>query len=145
LEASAFGARRIRDQLVAAGVPIDEVTVSGGVVERNALVRQLLADVLGVPISVSGADQASARGAAMTAAVAAGLHPDLPAAQAAMVPPPAEAALPDTRAVPIYDRLYRHFQALHEAFGQGASQLGGMMRDLRALRQAAAASRETTA
>jgi len=138
LEASAFGARRIRDQFEAAGVPISSITVSGGVVTRNDLARAILADVLGVPIMVSGAEQASARGAAITASVAARLHPDIPAAQAAMVPAPAAAtAKPEPSRAAIYERLYRHYLALHDAFGADAAPLGAMMRDLRSIRQSA--------
>ena len=145
VEGSAFGARRIRDQLVAAGVPIETVTVSGGVIERNGLVRQVLADVLGMPVEVSGADQASARGAAMCAAVAAGLHADLPAARRAMVPPPAGTTRPAGAAAAAYGRLYAHYCALHDAFGQGASPVSGLMRELRAIRQAVLAEREPIA
>ncbi|WDA41327.1 ribulokinase [Erythrobacter sp. BLCC-B19] len=140
LEASAFGARRILDQFEAAGVPVKEITVSGGVITRNDLARAILADVLGVPIAVSGAGQASARGAAITASVAAGLHPDIAAAQAAMVPPPEATAVPDPARAATYARLYRHYLSLHDAFGRGAGPLSGVMRDLRALRQAATSS-----
>ncbi|MBU6166058.1 MAG: ribulokinase [Alphaproteobacteria bacterium] len=140
LEASAFGARRIREQLEAAGVPIRTVMVSGGVITRNALARSILADVLGVPIAVSGASQASARGAAITASVAAGLHPDLGAAQATMVPPPESVAMPDPGRAATYSRLYGHYLTLHDAFGAATAPLGGMMRDLRALRRAATSS-----
>ncbi|MFO6448716.1 ribulokinase [Erythrobacter sp. NE805] len=142
LEASAFGARRIRDQFEAAGVPVRAITVSGGVVTRNALARTILADVLGVPIAVSGADQASARGAAITASLAAGLHPDVAAAQGAMVPPAASTATPDPARSAVYARLYGHYLALHDAFGEGASPLAGMMRDLRAIRQRAHPSQQ---
>lgn len=43
-----------------------------------------MADVLGMPIKVAKAEQACAFGAAMFASVAAGLHPNVEAAQKAM-------------------------------------------------------------
>lgn len=135
LEASAFGARRIRDQFETAGVPVRSITVSGGVVTRNDLAREILADVLGVPIAVSGAEQASARGAAICASVAAGLHPDIAAARAEMVPPPASITTPDPVRSAVYTRLYTHYLTLHDAFGEGGTLLAAMMRDLRVMRQ----------
>lgn len=137
LEASAFGARRIRDQFEAAGVSIHSITVSGGVVTRNDLARKILADVLGIPIAVSGAEQASALGAAISASVVAGLHPDIAAAQAHMVPPPASIAAPDPARSAVYARLYTHYLTLHDAFGKGDTMLAAIMRDLRAMRQQA--------
>ncbi|MBU6187956.1 MAG: ribulokinase [Betaproteobacteria bacterium] len=140
LEASAFGARRILNQFEGAGVPVHAITVSGGVITRNDLARAILADVLGVPISVSGAGQASARGAAIAASVAAGLHPDVSAAQTAMVPPPALTATPDPARAAVYARLYHHYLVLHDAFGEGNAPLAKMMRELRSIRQLAARS-----
>ena len=140
LEASAFGARRIRDQFEKAGVPIRSITVSGGVVTRNDLAREILADVLGVPIAVSGAEQASARGAAICASVAAGLHPDVAAVGADMVPRPASITTPDPVRSAVYARLYTHYLTLHDAFGEGDTLLAGMMRELRSIRQSAARS-----
>jgi L-ribulokinase len=84
VEATAFGARQIVDRFVSEGVRIDQVIALGGVARKSPLVMQILADVLDRKISVSGVDQACALGTAMYASVAAGIHPSIEAAQAAM-------------------------------------------------------------
>jgi L-ribulokinase len=84
VEATAFGSRAIVDRFTEEGVPIKKVIAIGGVAKKSAFVMQTLADVLNRPIQVANADQACALGAAMCAAVAAGVHPTLEAAQKAM-------------------------------------------------------------
>ncbi|MCE7044331.1 ribulokinase [Dyadobacter sp. CY312] len=84
VEATAFGSRAIVDRFTEEGVPIKKVIAIGGVAKKSAFVMQTLADVLNRPIQVANADQACALGAAMCAAVAAGVHPNLEAAQKAM-------------------------------------------------------------
>lgn len=99
VEATAFGAKAIVDRFTASGVRIDEVLAIGGVARKSALLMQIQADVFDQPIRVAKSDQAVALGAAMCAAVACGIHADIPAAQRAMAcgfdlvyePRPAEA------------------------------------------------------
>ncbi|MBD2752883.1 ribulokinase [Spirosoma validum] len=84
VEATAFGSRSIVDRFIQEGVPIKKVIAIGGVAKKSPFVMQTLADVLNKPIQVASADQACALGAAMCAAVAAGVHPTMEAAQQAM-------------------------------------------------------------
>ena len=99
VEATAFGAKAIVDRFTASGVRIDEVLAIGGVARKSALLMQIQADVFDQRIRVAKSDQAVALGAAMCAAVACGIHADIPAAQRAMAcgfdlvyePRPAEA------------------------------------------------------
>jgi glycerol kinase len=58
------------------------VCVAGGA--RGDLLRQIRADVTGLPVSRPDDVETTARGAAMLAAAGAGLHPDVPAASRAM-------------------------------------------------------------
>ena len=74
IEATAFGTRTIVDAFESAGVPVDAVVACGGLPERNTLLMQIYADVLGREISVGASTQAPALGAAMFGAVAAGEH-----------------------------------------------------------------------
>ncbi len=67
----------------AAGVPCETLVVSGGA-SRSALVRRILADATGMPVAVPATPEPVLLGSAMLGAVAAGLHPDLPAAMRAM-------------------------------------------------------------
>lgn len=72
LDAAVLGSRSIQDQLQAAGIPVHAVTLVGGIAQRSELICQMLADALGVEVSVAEESQASARGAAIHAAIAAG-------------------------------------------------------------------------
>ena len=84
IEATAFGARAIIERLREYGVPVERVVCAGGIAEKNPLLMQIYADVTGCTMQVAGSSQACALGAAISAAVLAGAHPDFPAAQAAM-------------------------------------------------------------
>ena len=74
LEATAFGTRVIVETFAAAGVPVTELVVAGGLTQ-NARLMQTYADVLRLPISTIGSDQGPALGSAIHAAVAAGPTP----------------------------------------------------------------------
>jgi L-ribulokinase len=84
VEATAFGARKINDRFISEGVPIQGVIAIGGVSKKSPFVMQVEADVLGMKLKVARSEQACALGAAMCAAVAAGIHPTLQQAQKAM-------------------------------------------------------------
>lgn len=81
---AAFGQRRILDALAAAGIEAHQLRAVGGIAQKSEFLMQLLSDVLGKTIHVSKSVQACALGAAIYAAVAAGLHPDIQSAQRAM-------------------------------------------------------------
>jgi sugar (pentulose or hexulose) kinase len=72
---------------------------------------QIRADVLGVVHRVAARTDATPIGAAMIAAVAAGLAPSLEAL-AALAPPPAATFAPDPAAAPLADEAYRRYQRL---------------------------------
>jgi xylulokinase len=85
LEGVAFGLRDSFELIKAspAGL-IHEVRVSGGGA-RSLLWRQIMADVLGVPLVVAEAIEGAAYGAALLAGVGGDVWPDVPAAAAAAV------------------------------------------------------------
>jgi L-ribulokinase len=112
VEATAFGARAIVERFREQGVAINEIVGVGGVARKSSLVMQILADVLNMPIKVPANDQSVALGAAMFAAAAAGLYPDIPAAQAALCPPIEKTYTPRPERVPVYDSLYKMYQNL---------------------------------
>ncbi|MGL4630124.1 MAG: ribulokinase [Leadbetterella sp.] len=84
VEATAFGSKAIVDRFVAEGIPIKQVIAIGGVAKKSPYVMQTLCDVLNMPIKVASSDQTCALGAAMNAAVVAGVYPTLADAQKAM-------------------------------------------------------------
>ena len=84
VESTAFGAKKIVDRFIDEGVPIKGVIALGGVAKKSPFVMQIVADVLNMKIRVARSEQACALGAAMFAAVAAGIYPDVAKAQKAM-------------------------------------------------------------
>jgi L-ribulokinase len=136
LEATAFGTRVIVDAFEKAGVPVNEFTAAGGLL-RNPFLMQTYSDVLNRPINLLVSEQGPALGAAIHAAVAAGAYPDIRAASAAMGRLDRHAYLPDPARAAAYDTLYAEYQALHDHFGRGGSQV---MHRLRGVRAAAAGS-----
>ena len=71
-----FGARSIRDNFTAAGVGASRVVIGSGVAERMPTLVQRMADVLAEAIRVPRLAHATAVGAAIHGAVAAGVCPD---------------------------------------------------------------------
>ncbi|MFI7587126.1 ribulokinase [Spongisporangium articulatum] len=135
LEATAFGTRMIVETFGAAGVPVDELIVAGGLL-KNRMLMQIYADVTGLPLSVLDSEQGPALGSAIHAAVAAGAYPDVRAAAAAMGRVVRHAYLPDPGAVEVYDVLYREYARLHDYFGRGEAAGGNdVMRRLTDLRR----------
>jgi sugar (pentulose or hexulose) kinase len=65
------------------GITLDEIVVSGGG-SKSPLFMGIFADVFGIPASRNVDGGGASLGAAMCAAVAAGLHPDIKAAAAKM-------------------------------------------------------------
>ncbi|MPZ82593.1 MAG: ribulokinase [Actinophytocola sp.] len=133
LEATAFGTRMIIEAFTGSGVPVTELVVAGGLV-RNALLLQIYADVTNLPLSTIGSAQGPALGSAMHAAVAAGAHPDIRAAAAAMGSADQESYRPNPANVAVYQQLYSEYAALHDHFGRGGNEV---MRRLKAMRRMA--------
>ncbi|MGV9355699.1 ribulokinase [Streptomyces misionensis] len=136
VEATAFGTRTIVDAFEAAGVPVTDFTAAGGLL-KNHFLMQVYSDVLNRPVHVLASAQGPALGAAIHAAVAAGAHPDIRTASAAMGRRQENAYTPDPARAAAYDRLYAEYRLLHDHFGRGGNDV---MHRLRALRSAALSS-----
>ena len=133
LESTAFGTRTIVDALEAGGVPVTEFIVTGGL-KKNALLMQIYADVLRRPVSLAESAQGPALGSAIHAAVAAGAHPDVRTAAAAMGRVQRNAYLPDQTRADAYDALFAEYRLLHDHFGTGPDK---QLHRLRAIRNTA--------
>ena len=118
IEATAFGTRTIIDAFESHDVPVRELTVAGGLL-RNPLVMQVYADVLRRPLHMIESEEGPALGAAIHAAVAAGVHPDITTASAQMGKVRRDAYRPDAERADAYDLLYAHYSVLHDYFGHG--------------------------
>jgi L-ribulokinase len=112
VEATSFGSKAIVDRFIEQGVPIHQVIAIGGVAKKSPFVMQNLSDVLNMPIKVAASDQACALGAAMFAAVASGIHPDLKTAQEKMGSGFDEEYTPRPEFVEVYQKLYSKYQKL---------------------------------
>ena len=130
LEATAFGTRAIIDAFEAAGLPVSELIIAGGLL-RNQVLMQIYADVTRRPLSLVASEQAPALGSAIHAAVAAGAYQDVPAAAAAMGKMRANAFKPDPVSADVYDQLYAEYVVLHDYFGRGANEVMHRLRVLR--------------
>ncbi|WBB80625.1 ribulokinase [Micromonospora sp. WMMD882] len=139
LESTAFGTRMIIEAFDAAGVPVHELVIAGGLT-TNTLLMQIYADVTQRPLGVIGSTQGPALGSAIHAAVAAGAYPDVPAASAVMGRVERDVYRPDPRRARAYDALYAEYRRLHDHFGRGAED---MLLRLRAIRNAARRAADT--
>jgi L-ribulokinase len=106
VEASCYGSRAIVERLRSEGVRVDQVIALGGVAQKSPLVMQIMSDVLSMPIKVARAEQTCALGAAMFAAVAAGVHEDVFSAQRAMGAGFEAEYQPNKTNAEIYERIY---------------------------------------
>ena len=136
LECTAYGTRMIVETFRAAGVPVTDLVVAGGLL-KNELLMQIYADVLDLPLSTIDSQQGPALGSAIHAAVAAGAYPDVATAAHAMGRVNRGVHQPIEANVAAYDELYAEYCALHDHFGRGGNDV--MLR-LRSIRRKALAS-----
>lgn len=114
VEAICFGARKIVDRFEEEGVEIKSVVGIGGVAKKAPFVMQTLADVLNRPIRIAVSDQAPALGAAVYAAVAAGVYPNVEDAVKAMGSPMEKTYEPRENMIGIYNEKYARYETLAE-------------------------------
>lgn len=112
VESTAFGSKAIVDSFLEQGIRIDSVIGIGGISLKSPFVMQTLANVLGMPIKVAKAEQACALGAAMFAAVVAGIYPTIKEAQQAMGSGFAYEYEPDETAHRAYQSMYEQYIAI---------------------------------
>jgi L-ribulokinase len=123
IEATAFGTRVIVDAFESAGVPVRELVACGGLPQRNRLLMQIYADVLGRSIEVAASAQVPALGAAIFGAVAAGAaaggYASIEEASRCMGSRSPLRYEPDAAANAVYDELYVEYRRLHDLLGRG--------------------------
>jgi L-ribulokinase len=139
IEATAFGARTILEQIKRFGVPVRRIVCAGGIAEKNPMLMQIYADITGCTMQVSGSSQACALGAAVSAAVIAGVHRDFPAAQKAMTHLQPKTYRPIAAHRRTYDQLYALYRQLHDSLGgvNTSADLSGVMKELHAIKRRA--------
>jgi len=112
VEATAFGSKKIVERFESEGVRIDGVIALGGVAKKSPFVMQVLADVLNRPIKVARSEQTVALGAAMFAAIVAGIYNSVEEAQKAMGSGFDTVYQPDPEKVKKYQELYDKYSRL---------------------------------
>ncbi len=112
VEAICFGSKKIVDRFQSEGVAIEAVVGIGGVAKKSAFIMQTLANVLNMPIKVAVSEQAPALGAAMYAAVAAGIHADTQSAIKAMGNGFETTYAPQPELVSQYEVIYKKYELL---------------------------------
>ncbi|HEY5364008.1 MAG TPA: ribulokinase [Aestuariivirga sp.] len=122
IEGTAFNTRIIFGQLSKYGVAVTRVINAGGIGQRNEMLNQLYANVLGRPV-VAPAASTVGLGAAIFAFLAAKTFSTVEEAQNAVCPP-FRKYLPDAHEHEIYTRIYEQFRAVY--FGFGDRLAGGM-------------------
>jgi L-ribulokinase len=145
IEATAFGSRVIMERFEEYGVPARRVVAGGGIASKNPIAMQIYADIMGRPVQICSSAQTCALGAAIAGAVVAGAagggYDSFDQAIPAMSTKPCRTFTPDPRSVAVYERLYRLYRRIHDAFGiaGGQSSLGDVMKQLLAIRDEARA------
>ncbi len=132
IEATAYGTRVIIEAFEQQGVPVTELICAGGLPDKNAMLRQIYADVTGRSLRLAGSSQAPALGSAMHAAVAAGVYPNIDAAAEVMGKLKDEIVQPIAANKAVYDQLYADYKTLYDYFGRGTNDV---MKRLKAIRR----------
>ena len=136
IEATAFGAMRIIEELENQGVVINEIVNCGGITHKNDLFMQIYADVINKPMKIAAIDETVALGAALMGAHAAYKqegtevsYNDLQAKSCSVLD---KVYKPNPEAVDVYKKLYENYKLLHDAFGVKGTkiELYSVMKDL---------------
>jgi L-ribulokinase len=123
VEATAYGARAIIERFKQEGVAITSVVAIGGISKKSDFVMQTCADVWNCPIEVLESEQSCALGAAIFAAVAGGVYPDVESAQNVMASSVCKTYQPNAQAAAVYEGLYQQYLTL--AAFENAGGVGG--------------------
>lgn len=135
LESTAYGTRRVIETFEAGGVPVTEVHACGGLAERNPLLLQLTADIIGRDVLAARVPHASAVGAAIYAAAAAGEraggYDTMDEAVRRMGGRGRTPYRPRAAEQRTYEALYQEYLALAGHFGEGGTDVMKRLRRLR--------------
>jgi L-ribulokinase len=132
IEGTAMHTRVILERMREHGVPIKRVIHGGGIPQKNPVLNQVYANVLGVPVLVPERPITSL-GSALFAFLAADVFPTLEDAQRACCPT-YRVIEPDEREHEVYEQLYSMYRDLYFAMGNPSStpvSVGAVLPELR--------------
>jgi xylulokinase len=113
-EGNAFALRDVLLAMQSAGAKPERIVCVGGGA-RSRMLRSIRADVTGLPVSRSEDVETTARGAAILAALGAGLHRSVAAACEAMASPAVDEIQPDEPRHELYVRVHTRYRELYAA------------------------------
>lgn len=126
IEGTALHTRVIMDRMEKYGVHIRRIINAGGIPQKNDVLNQVYANVLGRPVLVPSKSVTSL-GSAIFAFLAAGTFKTIEEAQDKICPPH-RAYEPEKSEQLVYDELYALFSKLYFAFGSpGTGEFGGVL------------------
>ena len=145
IEGTAYGARAIVDRLASRNVAINEIVVCAGIAEKSPATMQIYADVLNRPLKIARSSQTCALGASLFGAVAGGAFANIYDAQRNTVGFKSQVYRPNAESSGIYEKLYRNYMKLHDAFGVKNSnvELYSVMKELIAIRDSVRESKRS--
>jgi len=130
IEGTAYGTRRIIEEMEQSGIQIKEIIASGGIAEKNELFLQIYADITGKKIRIAACNQTAALGAGIYAAIAAGKaaggYDDYVSAVKAMGRTRDKEYIPIPENMGIYQKLYRLYLELSHYMGDKDSLMNRM-------------------
>jgi L-ribulokinase len=136
IEGTAFHTRIILDRMAEHDVKMLRVINAGGIPQKNDVLNQVYADVLGRPVLVPSSNVVGV-GSAIFAFLAAGIFKTVEEAQA-KVSPPHRIFQPRPSGQTVYDELYRLYRRLYFSFGgRQTADLGDVLPTLIKLKEAA--------
>ena len=136
IESTAFGARRIIEDMERQGVVINEVVNCGGITHKNELFMQIYADVINKPMKIAAIDETVALGSALMGAHVAYKeegkdisYNDLQDKSCEMLD---KVYSPKSKNAETYEKLYQIYLKLHDSFGVKGTQIEmySVMKDL---------------
>lgn len=139
IEATAYGSLKIIDRMEEYGVKVENVVACGGISVKSALAMQIYADVLNRPVYIARSEQTCALGSAIFGAYVGGGFETLKQAQTKLAGLREVSYQPNPDAVAVYQKLYRIYGQLHDAFGttMARGNLGNVMKELLEIKETA--------
>ena len=120
IESTAFGTKSIVDIYEKNGIAVKEIYASGGISQKNRLMMQIYADVLGKEIKVIEAPQAAAKGSAILASMAGGYFDSFKEATKTLCEYTEIVYTPNQENTEKYARLYKEYLTVSEFFAKNS-------------------------
>lgn len=112
VEATAFASKAVIDNYMNNGIEIGELMGIGGISLKSPFVMKMMADTLGMEISVAANSNSCAIGAAVHAAVLAGIYPDVASARDAIAQKAVKTWKPDPQMHRVLMRRYLRYRKI---------------------------------